>query len=58
MEVSLKGDPTLRLRIACIYRRLVVKTVAIVPLCTVLRPGTHAYPTEPTLGKDREHRHN
>lgn len=51
MEVSLKGDPTLRLRIACFYRCLVVESVAIVPLRTVLRPGAHANPAEPALGE-------
>jgi len=46
MEVSLQGDPTLRLRIACIYRCLVVESVAVVPLCAVFRPRSHANPAE------------
>lgn len=58
MEVSLKRDPTLRLRIACFYRRLVIEPVAIVPLCAVLRPWSHANPAEPVLGKDQGYHHN
>ena len=46
MEITFERSPAFALGITCIHTVLLVITVAGIPGCAMLAPGSHAHPTK------------